>query len=155
MSRVHFWDGRSGLCGTLLRIEPSNKPHRKNLIPRERNKWFGSSQILADIPDSALLTFDSSSFPALGTDSLVLIIADRDGNSPLLEKLNYHYGILSEQLSQSKEREQAAMSAKEVAEWQKSESAKDVGDRIVNEIERLKKLTSPDSHPFQRRGVMG
>ena len=155
ISSVHFWDGRTGNCGTLLRIEPSNKPHRKNFIPKNRNKWFGKSEIIPDIPDEGYIEFTSADFPGLGTERLVLIFADRDGKSPLLEKLGIKSGALAEELSQSKEREEASRASKEVAEWGRTETAKDVGERLKKEIEDLKNLTSPQYPQYGRnRGVM-
>jgi hypothetical protein len=151
---THYWNFIDATCGSVLEENPSTKPHRLNFVFRLRNRLFGKSAPLADIPQSSVLTVTSADCPALGKDILKIIMSDRDGHSPILEKLGFHVGAMHEELSQSKEREEASRAAKEVSEWQRGEGAKTTVDREMEAIQKLKSMTQPEAGQYQRRGIM-
>jgi hypothetical protein len=148
MVDVVLWNFNNGLCYSLLEDLPSNKPHRRNIWVR---KGIFGKELLSDIPESSVLTIDSSKCPGLGRNLLKIILSDRSGESPVLEAINISIGALHEALSRSKESEEAAIAGKEVEAWQVSQTAEQTINRELEKVEKLKRATQPEGIPMGAR----
>ena len=150
---IRLDEGYEGkVCGTFVSSETNGNPGRIKI------KWIPEGSISAktieDRPEDALVEVPRNKYSGLESNSFYLLIADKEGSTPVLDYLRLSNENMAAKLSESRRKGDAMEATKRILEHQKSELESDIVKREAQKqkagTERREHFRKHDDELFMR-----